>query len=208
MQEQRHQGEEGAAGIAGLRYVPEFITTEEEDALVRSLEQLDWNNPLPRRTHHFGYMYDFTSRRGAIEEHPRVPVPSEPFPDWLRQLAARLCESGAMPHVPDQVIANEYTPGQGLGFHIDNTQSFDSCVVSLTLQSGCAMDFKHKDSKHQTQVYLERRSLLVLEGDARYAWMHAVARRTEDVVGDTVIPRGTRLSLTFRRVLDQAKPAP
>jgi hypothetical protein len=67
MQEQRHQGEEGAAGIAGLRYVPEFITTEEEDALVRSLEQLDWNNPLPRRTHHFGYKYDFTSRRGAIE---------------------------------------------------------------------------------------------------------------------------------------------
>lgn len=135
MQEQRYQGEEGAAGIAGLRYVPEFITTEEEDAQVRSLEQLDWNNPLPRRTHHFGYMYDFTSRRGAIEgvcypplqpifhlcvalslphhrgvpkEHPRVPVPSEPFPDWLRQLAARLCESGAMPHVPDQVIANEY----------------------------------------------------------------------------------------------------
>ncbi len=136
MQEQRHQGEEGAAGIAGLRYVPEFITTEEEDALVRSLEQLDWNNPLPRRTHHFGYMYDFTSRRGAAEgacyppnqysispsccvafiasprctpkEHPRVLVPSEPFPDWLRQLAARLCESGAMPHVPDQVIANEY----------------------------------------------------------------------------------------------------
>lgn len=46
------------------------------------------------------------------------------------------------------------------------------------------------------------------QGDARYAWMHAVARRTEDVVGDTVIPRGTRLSLTFRRVLDQAKPAP
>jgi alkylated DNA repair dioxygenase AlkB len=36
-------------------------------------------------------------------------------------------------------------------------------VVSLTLQAGCAMDFKHKDSKHQTQVYLERRSLLVLE---------------------------------------------
>lgn len=136
MQEQRHQGEEGA-GIAGLRYVPEFITTEEEDALVRSLEQLDWNNPLPRRTHHFGYKYDFTSRRGAAEgvcyplstnipylplavslslphhhgvpkEHPRVPVPSEPFPDWLQQLTARLYESGAMPHVPDQVIANEY----------------------------------------------------------------------------------------------------
>ena len=42
------------------------------------------------------------------KEHPRVPVPSEPFPDWLRQLAVRLCESGAMPHVPDQVIANEY----------------------------------------------------------------------------------------------------
>jgi hypothetical protein len=46
------------------------------------------------------------------------------------------------------------------------------------------------------------------QGDARYEWMHAVARRAEDVVGDTVIPRGTRLSLTFRRVLDHAKPAP
>lgn len=206
MQEQRHE-EEGAAVVAGLRYVPEFITTEEEDAMVRSLEQLDWNNPLPRRTHHFGYKYDFTARGGAAEEHHRL-VPSEPFPDWLRQLAARLCESGAMLHAPDQVIVNEYKPGQGLGFHIDHTQSFDSCVVSLTLQSGCTMDFKHKDSKHQTQVYLERRSLLVLEGDARYEWMHAVARRAEDVVGDTVIPRGTRLSLTFRRVLDQAKPTP
>lgn len=69
MQEQRHE-EEGAAVVAGLRYVPEFITTEEEDAMVRSLEQLDWNNPLPRRTHHFGYKYDFTARGGAAEGAP------------------------------------------------------------------------------------------------------------------------------------------
>ena len=50
-------------------------------------------------------------------------------------------------------------------------------------------------------VWLPPRSLLVLRGEARYEWSHGIAPRKLDRVGGQLTRRGTRVSLTFRRVL-------
>jgi len=42
------------------------------------------------------------------------------------------------------------------------------------------------------------RSLLVLSAEARYQWTHAIARRKNDRWHGVLIPRGRRLSITFR----------
>jgi hypothetical protein len=52
-------------------------------------------------------------------------------------------------------------------------------------------------------VYLPPRSLLVLRGDARYMWSHGIASRHRDKVDQQLLPRGRRVSLTFRQVLNQ-----
>jgi hypothetical protein len=44
------------------------------------------------------------------------------------------------------------------------------------------------------------RSALVLAGDARYRWKHGIAAQTTDEWNGTTIPRGRRISLTFRNV--------
>ena len=41
---------------------------------------------------------------------------------------------------------------------------------------------------------------LVLAGPARYDWRHSIPARKSDRVGDQVISRGRRVSLTFRTV--------
>lgn len=50
-------------------------------------------------------------------------------------------------------------------------------------------------------VLLPRRSLLVISGEARYHWSHGIAPRKQDQVMGQLVPRGRRVSLTFRHVL-------
>ena len=54
-------------------------------------------------------------------------------------------------------------------------------------------------------LYLPQRSLLILSGEARYNWSHGIVQRRKDIVNQQLIPRGTRVSLTFRTAL---KPGP
>lgn len=66
----------------------------------------------------------------------------------------------------------------------------------LVSQSGCM--------EEKVPVLLPARSLLVLSEQARYLWTHGIATRHYDQVQDkvamTTLPRGVRISLTFRTV--------
>lgn len=64
------------------------------------------------------------------------------------------------------------------------------------------MDFKRENEK--AAVLLPARSLLIMSGEARYAWSHGICPRHNDIVrssnGVTAQPRGTRVSFTFRKI--------
>merc|ERR1719401_180619 len=52
----------------------------------------------------------------------------------------------------------------------------------------------------QKNIWLPANSLLVLRGEARYAWQHGIAwRRTDHLADGEVVPRTRRVSLTFRK---------
>lgn len=55
----------------------------------------------------------------------------------------------------------------------------------------------------KVSVVLPRRSVLVLNDDARYTWSHAIATRKTDLIDGAVKPRGVRTSLTFRTIRDR-----
>lgn len=124
-----------------------------------------------------------------------------PLPQWALSLAGRLVADGHMAAIPDQLIVNEYEPGQGISTHIDCVPCFGSVVCSVSLGSQCIMKISEIDGTDAVALLLERRSLLVLAGESRYKWRHAIAARKSDKVDGQAFYRGRRVSLTFRTVI-------
>lgn len=92
---------------------------------------------------------------------------------------------------------NEYPSGVGLSPHIDTHSAFEGSIFSLSLAGPCIMEFRRysegvsvsepdsgTDSKVENPdsssnfvrraIYLPTRSLLLLSGEARYAWHHYI----------------------------------
>ena len=175
-------------GISGLRFIPRFITRDEERILMRSIDASPWNTSLKRRTQHYGYTYSYTAKSTATL--------APPIPEWCSFLVDRLLEQHVLLVRPDQLIVNEYEPGQGIYPHVDSTSSFEDGIVSVSLGSDVVMDFIHQRSKDKKEVTLPRCSVLAMHGDARYEWRHGIAFRKTD----HGVKRHRRISLTFRKM--------
>jgi alkylated DNA repair dioxygenase AlkB len=179
--------------IEGLSYVLEFVTREEEAALIAAVDAEPWLTELWRRVQHYGYRYDYRAR--AVDPSLRLG----PLPEWVAFLTRRLVAGGHMPTAPDQLIVNEYQPGQGIGAHVD-APAFGPVIASVSLGAPCVMNFVEVAGTGREQLVLEPRSLLVLAGPARSRWKHGIPVRGSDRIGDRDVPRGRRVSLTFRTV--------
>lgn len=179
----------------GLSYVPDFVDEPCETTLLNIIDQQTWCTDLRRRVQHYGYRYEYKSRATGPETY------LGPLPPWLATLVQLLSERKLFPVVPDQVIINEYCPGQGIAPHVDCESCFSDTVVSLSLGSSCIMSFTNNVTRQKVHWFLGQRSLVVLAGEARYGWKHAIApRRSDDFDGRKVL-RGRRVSLTFRKVI-------
>lgn len=174
--------------VDGLGYAPEFITREEERQLMEQIYACTWDTTLKRRTQHYGYVYTYKSG-DTTQEAP-------PIPEWCDFLVKRLLSQGILDARPDQLIVNEYEPGQGIGPHVDNVKAFADGIVSVSLGSGINMIFRHTASGDRKDLYLERRSALSLHNSARYDWRHEIAAKKSD----EGVARGRRVSLTFRKM--------
>jgi len=49
--------------IVGLRYLADFITPEQHDELLQSVDAEPWLTDLKRRVQHYGYKYDYPARK-------------------------------------------------------------------------------------------------------------------------------------------------
>ena len=182
--------------IYGLSYKSEFITDSEQDELIKKIDDQPWLNDLRRRVQHFGYKYDYKARR--IDKSMKIAD----LPDWMMTYAKKLYDKNIFPDIPDQVIVNEYIPGQGIASHIDCEPCFSDTVASLSLISRCVMNLTDKDKPDTVYDYLlEPRSLIILQNDARFQWMHGIKPLKNDKYFEKVIPRERRISLTFRKVI-------
>ena len=178
--------------IPGLKYIPDYISVAQEQELINIIESQPWSNELRRRVQHYGYKYDYKSR--SVNDMSFLGL----IPEWLSSLGNRLYEERVFNVMPDQVIINEYLPGQGIAPHIDCIPCFSDTICSLSLGSKCVMDLVKDNS---IPILLEPRSLLVLKDDVRYLWQHCIAARKNDKYNGIISPRKRRLSLTFRKVI-------
>lgn len=181
--------------ILDLHYVPEFISCSEETKLIALIDSQIWMNPFKRRVQHYGYIYDYKKR--TVTEDMLLGI----LPGWLDALAIRLREEGYIDDKPDQVIINEYIPGQGIALHVDCEPCFGDTILSLSLGSNCVMDFSHLHSDAVHHQLLQARSLIAMKREARYEWQHGIRGRKTDKIEGQTVKRERRLSLTFRKVI-------
>lgn len=171
--------------IAGLSLLGEYIDEAAEQELIATIDALPWDMTWERRRQSFGYSY------GRGGERP------PPIPDWGLALAERMQREKISDRRFDQMLINEYLPGQGIAMHRDY-EPFDRTVVSLSLLAECVMDFRRVADGRRESLLLPRRSLLVLTDEARYEWEHGIARRKSDRWQGQLIRRARRISVTFR----------
>ena len=179
---------------SGVIYIGDFLPRGEEEAIKDRLDTGEWSNTLKRRVQHFGYVYDYKAR--AVTAGAYLGK----LPEWLETLAERLVTLGYFVDVPDQVIANEYCPGQGISAHVDCVPCFNDTIISISLLSQCEMIFRERSSSRSLAVLLHPRSGIVLKGAGRYEWTHEIPARKSDAVDGMKVARGRRISLTFRKV--------
>jgi alkylated DNA repair protein alkB homolog 8 len=210
--------------VPGMTLIKDFVTEEEEKQLLDAVYgeyAENWNASamMSRRVQHYGYEYDYLKRRinvancigplpsfvdSVVDKMSGLPElqedndssgntdpDSDPDPSWYK---------------PVQLTVNEYEPGQGIGPHIDNHSDFGHTIISLSLMSDSVFYFRSLVSDAYKFMVLPRRSLLLLQGQVRYGWMHALYSRKSDMVYGKLVPRQTRVSLTFRRVRSPENP--
>ena len=181
--------------IPGLTYVPEYITFEEQNLLIHAIDQQEWSINLKRRVQHYGYRYDY--KNGTLASASYLGA----LPDWAGNIASRLFDDKLTEEAFDQLIVNEYQPGQGIISHVDCVPCFGNTIISLSLGSPCVMDFTHSQTQKKVSLLLSPGSLVVMHKEARYLWQHGIAPRKKDNYKGTEITRTRRISMTFREVL-------
>ncbi len=128
---------------------------------------------------HYGYRYDYKARRVDVSMY------LGPLPECAAQaLAARLVSDKLchMPIVPNLLTVNEYERGQGITPHVDCVPCFGPVACSIILGSQCVMELSSVQEDRAEALLLERCSLVVLAGDSRHAWRHAIPSRKVDRV--------------------------
>lgn len=184
------------SAISGLQYLPDYLNPRYQARLLACIDAAPWLDDLKRRVQHYGYRYDYKSRRVDRSQY------LGPLPDWCAYFAQQLHLDGYFAAAPpDQVIVNEYTPGQGIAAHIDCTPCFEDTVVSISLGSACIMNFsRSEDASQNIDQLLLPGSAVVLQGAARFEWRHGIKSVKADLIQGERVVRQRRVSLTFRKV--------
>ena len=173
---------------AGFVYQPDFITRDEEAALLDLIRKLPLHEAkykeytAKRRIMSYGASYDFSSNE---------LIPAGPIPLFLYPVRSRVARwVGVPPSQFTHALIAEYKTGTQLGWHRD-VPEFE-IVVGVSLGGTCRMRLRPYPPKKGRNVEtlsldLEPRSAYIMRGNVRWGWQHSIPPTKED-----------RYSITFR----------
>lgn len=173
--------------VPGLYYVPNYLSTEEQELLTQELLKSTWNMSLSRRTLHYGYNYSY-SNKGLTK--------IADIPELYKNLISKDRINNAIKidllkdENFDQLIINEYVSNQGIAKHIDKVNIFGPIIICISL--GCSTNITFRKDNNTFVQFVEPNSLYIMSGDARYTYTHEIKKQVQ---------KGIRYSLTFRTVI-------
>lgn len=150
----------------GLTLVLDFITPEEEQAL------------LPKLFVSTKFSYKETSGRSTIQRYGDSSaysnwVVSPIVPEHFAALGARLMERNLATYLPDSVTVNEYQTGDKISAHIDAPRS-GRVITVLSLGTPATMVFALQGTHTKHSVVLPPRSIAQMRGEIRNTWTHEI----------------------------------
>mmetsp|Transcript_22620 Transcript_22620/g.56751 ORF Transcript_22620/g.56751 Transcript_22620/m.56751 type:complete len:298 (+) Transcript_22620:112-1005(+) len=221
-------------GTRAAYYVPNFITEEEEQALISNIYDHDWVQLKTRRLQYWGGLVGPNGLQQAA------------LPQWLSERLQPSLSCLGVFTAFNHVLINEYTPGQGIMPHEDGPLYLPRVAI-LSLRSPGSLHFTPKQAgagrrageeevqqqRDQVdrgavglgvaqQMFLEPRSLLIFEEDLYTRFLHGMPMGGADSVSCNAtanfgklgvavegrVERATRVSLTIRVVARVFAPEP
>ncbi len=121
------------------------------------------------------------------------PAPWTPLLQTLKSEIER-----SVGEIFNSVLLNYYrNERDSVGYHSDNEKELgpEPAIASLSFGDTRIFVFKSKRKLHRpVRVPLEDGSLLLMKGPTQRHWLHAIEKEAQ--------PRGPRVNLTFRRILN------
>jgi alkylated DNA repair protein alkB family protein 8 len=147
---------------------------------------------IRRRVQHYGFQFKYSELNvgdSAVTDFPPIVKDMILSHDELKRFDF------------NQLTINEYVSGIGIASHCDTHSAFTDTIAVVSLLNPIVMDFVSHDNAKKVSVIIPPRSLMLMSGESRYGWRHAIASRKTDLSLDgTPAARERRVSLTFRRI--------
>ena len=190
----------------GFLYQRDFLSEREEAELLGIIQELPFEvfdfhgYKAKRRIVEYGWEYDFGSRKATT---------TRPIPEFLHALRERAAAfAGVSPEDLVEAVVTEYPAGAPIGWHRDVPQF--EVIIGISLASNARMRLKpygrggRKSASAEltrtepaikiVSVILERRSIYVMRGAARWKFQHSIP----------AVER-LRYSITFRTLRDKSQ---
>jgi alkylated DNA repair dioxygenase AlkB len=172
----------------GFAYLKNFISAAEEDELLRIIREIPVHPfhfqgyEAKRKVASFGYDWSFETQ--SLRKGKDIPVAFQWLIERIASFLNRKTEDFA------ELLLTEYPPGAVINWHRD-APPFD-LIAGVSLHTDCLFRLRPygKEKQGRTSVLslpVQRRSLYVMEKEARTGWQHSIAA-----------VKDTRYSITLR----------
>ncbi|CAL8275961.1 unnamed protein product [Arctogadus glacialis] len=189
----RKDGEPPSLPFPGVLLWEDFLSKQEEEELVHEMDKNIWSpSQSGRKKQDFGPKVNFKKRKVRLGSFQGLPAISRPLVE--RMVQQPILEG----FQPVEQCNLDYHPGRGSSIdpHLDDSwlwgerlvtvNMLSDSVLTMSLPAAQALELRlgsedtnrdEDDQEIQVAVRLPRRSLLVLYGEARHKWKHAIHRR-------------------------------
>uniref|UniRef100_A0A8C1ZEQ9 AlkB homolog 4, lysine demthylase n=1 Tax=Cyprinus carpio TaxID=7962 RepID=A0A8C1ZEQ9_CYPCA len=204
---EEESGTQQSFAFPGIFLWENFVSEYEENELIARMDQDVWRESQSgRRKQDFGPKVNFKKHRVRVGNFTGLPAISRQLVDRMSkapQLASfkpveqcnldydRLRGSAIDPHLDDSWLWGE---------HLVTINLLSDTVLTMSLDQGWG---DMGDGEVRVAVPLPRRSLIVLYGEARHRWKHAIHRK--DIQGRRVCSTFRELSEEFLQGGEQEK---
>lgn len=161
---------------SGFVYTPDFLTTLEEDQLIEMASKIELHKFLfqgfeaKRKVASFGYDYSFDKR--VLTKGKQIPIEFHPIVEKVSDFLSISTDKFA------ELLITEYPVGSVINWHRD-APPFD-LIAGISLQADCIFRLRPHDKEKQGRksiisIPVQRRSLYIMQGNARTEWQHSTA---------------------------------
>lgn len=184
--------------IEGIYVKEEVISPEEEEFITTKIDEKEWiHSQSGRRKQDFGPRVNFKKKKVSVGSF-------EGLPSYIKSVWERIKSEHQeilSDFLPVELCNLEYDPRRGSSIepHFDDFWVWGDRLVTINYLSRTILTLTQSEDESlkdkEVLIIMNRRSLLVLSGEARNIWKHEVKRK--DVINRRIATTLRELSLQF-----------